>query len=695
MRTKDFMQPRFSIRKLTIGAVSVMFGAVIFGVSATQVKAAVQPEQPQTEQVQTEQKQSEQAQPTQTDAAKAVTATAADQDTAAKTETVVKKVVATEPTQGQTTEKDASHVTGLPADGKVKADLSISAKDKDGKTEEVSAAAKDNQDKIVDGKTVAVDSKNAQDVEAHLTIKNTGNQDETIGVGGAFAVGHDLRLKLSSSNGLVPDSQKAVSIDVTDGDGKQVANSGLNVWYYYKPAGGSGQKVTYNDWRTLPDAGKYTAMIGINGTLKAGYTAKVNVPLVKESNNKTQISLADGFFGDYSKLTVETKEDKGDPLWNVNDLKGAEVILATRQGDDYVEISKEDSDAIKQDNFPDISDVVKVTDSGDVFDQSGQNLYKDGYYIINLQDIQKVLQKHGYTVNPNTNLDGVMDHYTYNSFSNSTALNIIRNGQAHEGTNTGKPVFYIEVHKVLDTKDTEFEEGSTEAKNFNPSDLVNSVSDVTNWHNANYGPQFPDTPVDKGQAKTEITDAQGNPVDKIDENTKPGTYYVTVSYKMTDNMQIQNTATVTINPKTKAPDKTPGTPSDPDHKGGQTDNKGSDTTPTTPATPEAPETPDTPDSPAIDNNDKTDVETPDVPDAPEAPSTKDDTVAKTLPAATATVQKFAPAAVSVKKAGAVKAAAPSQKAALPQTGSENATGIIGILAAILGLFGLGFSKRRN
>ena len=72
MRTKDFMQPRFSIRRLTISAVSVMFGAVIFGVSATQVKAAVQPEQkPHTEQV-----QSKQAQPTKTDTSNALTATA-------------------------------------------------------------------------------------------------------------------------------------------------------------------------------------------------------------------------------------------------------------------------------------------------------------------------------------------------------------------------------------------------------------------------------------------------------------------------------------------------------------------------------------------------------------------------------------------------------------------------------------------
>lgn len=156
MRTKDFMQPRFSIRRLTISAVSVMFGAVIFGVSATQVKAAVQPEQkPQTEQVQ----------PTKTDTSNALTATAtataAGQDIAAKTETVAKKVVV-DTTQGNTTEKDASHATGLPADGKVKADLSISAKYKYGKTEEVSIASKDNKDKIIDGKKVIVYSKNGK-----------------------------------------------------------------------------------------------------------------------------------------------------------------------------------------------------------------------------------------------------------------------------------------------------------------------------------------------------------------------------------------------------------------------------------------------------------------------------------------------------------------------------------------------------
>lgn len=94
----------------------------------------------------------------------------------------------------------------------------------------------------------------------------------------------------------MPDSPKTVSIDVTDGDGKQVANSGLNVWYDYKPASGSGRNVTYNEWRTLPDTGKYTSFIGVNRTLKAGYTAKVNVPLVKESDQQTHISLVDGFW---------------------------------------------------------------------------------------------------------------------------------------------------------------------------------------------------------------------------------------------------------------------------------------------------------------------------------------------------------------------------------------------------------------
>lgn len=58
MRTRD-NKLTFSIRKLTIGAVSVMFGALIFGVSTSQAKADTVDSNQTTAQVQSDKQDSQ------------------------------------------------------------------------------------------------------------------------------------------------------------------------------------------------------------------------------------------------------------------------------------------------------------------------------------------------------------------------------------------------------------------------------------------------------------------------------------------------------------------------------------------------------------------------------------------------------------------------------------------------------------
>ena len=130
---------------------------------------------------------------------------------------------------------------------------------------------------------------------------------------------------------------------------------------------------------------------------------------------------------------------------------------------------------------------------------------------------------------------------------------------------------------------------------------------------------------------------------------------------------------VNIYYKHATPD-TPGTPATPD-------TPGTPATPDTPGTPGTPATPDTPDTPGT-------PATPDTPGTPATPESSQPTEAVDNPATNVTPAQKQNTATNN-----------SDKNTLPQTGEEDsnakvAIGALGLLASIMGLFGLG-KRRRN
>lgn len=128
--------------------------------------------------------------------------------------------------------------------------------------------------------------------------------------------------------------------------------------------------------------------------------------------------------------------------------------------------------------------------------------------------------------------------------------------------------------------------------------------------------------------------------------------------------------------------------------------------PVTPVNPNQPNTPDTPNEPNTPTNPAQPNKpvTPDIPNEPATPEQPAKTVTPAQPnkqqvqnpitwSGKAGVAVHPTSYVSVASTGQAKKA--STKATLPQTGSEKAAGLIGILALVLGLFGLSYKRRRN
>ncbi|MGN1272503.1 MAG: YSIRK-type signal peptide-containing protein [Lactobacillus sp.] len=799
---------RFSIRKLTIGATSVLLGFFFFSANGNQVRAATNaPESAQAALVQTQSKETAATEETNKTQENNQTTSSASNETSELKVTNAKateaktlndnkvetpaKVDAVQTTKDVTTDKPSldsakkdalipgagnteqagkvngkgnnATITNVPSD--ITYDYSISAKNKKtGQTEEVHSAASGK------GNDATVNINNSSDIEAHFSLSNTTNQDKVIGNNewnnitpenynktrhndeqAALYInvgGKDRTLKIDGSkaativvtkNGQViandPDSEKGLEVDYLAADGK---------WY------------KYDDFvqKFHQDAISNVTQIGFRGVLPGDATATMNVPLIFDANG-TNVA---------NQITIKAANDKGirvttdsnnlKPLWSKTDedVKTAPIDFTYRNDTghytrvpDNAEIWQEVADNLSKEG-KDTSSLLEIVNSGEGFDITGNNIYSAGSFRILLPELQNVLQKYGYSVNPSgTSYQSLMPYYTYNATSTKGSVRIYedaKNGGGEIKYSTSHPYFYIEVHKIIDTKPASFEEKSNEAKNFNIKDVVSDLFDVKDRNATGTGNAYGNIAVDPSNATiVSITDAKGNTVSKIDGNTPAGVYTVTVGYKLNGSsdsaMFITKTAQVTITPLPVQPTNPvkPSQPTDP-------------TTPVTPSTPVQPTTPITPVQPTTPVN-------PSQPTAPVQPSNvrplpeKDDsnkqdnkTTKKNTQKGNKTNKKntqksnktITPKATNVSHNNKGKVVSPkptelnnvtkkvAPKAAvlnnhnakanvqnatyvkkdaktLPQTGdkNENNLSVLGLAAAaIAGLFGMGaFRKKRN
>ena len=567
---------RFAIRKLTIGAASVLLGLTFLGVNGNQVQAADgQSNEPATTEVATQKQDSSTSTTTDTSAnstaststsasttadanssdststssstasAQTTSATstvdvtksdnAAQKDVADKDKVLVPDANNTEQPNKVNGQGDNSNITYVPADGSIEYDYSISAKNKEnGQTEEVKSAAagKDNN--------ATLNSLNSNDIEAHLSLTNTSDNDVFIG-NSEWGTNTDPT-KYNDDEAVLfinawSASNDSLKIDATKGanvvfiqNGQIVNDDALPVYYLAS----DGKWYTYQDMVSNfgQDAVYSVKQIGFKGTIPGETTAQMNVPLIIDTN-ATDLSnqISTKSYNEKSIFVTTTSTNK---LWDSADVADDTLHTVSRNDDgSYTEIDDPELTAA----LPKVGDVLDITNSGNILDPDA--LYVGGTFNLNLAAIQAVLQKYGYSVNPDSTTGSTaLAYYSYNTNGGLVVKNADGSNALTNNTNGGlvvkntddsnaltnvtssDPYFYIEIHKILDTKDDTFEEGSSEAANWSAASEVISVKDLKNPTPVSTGVAFTEVASDPSKVEvTSIKDANGNTISNIDASS--------------------------------------------------------------------------------------------------------------------------------------------------------------------------------
>lgn len=516
---------RFSIRKLTVGAASVLLGLAFLSVNGNQVHAA-EGKGGQAAVVESN------SNPNNKDVDNTSSAkTGAEESANAQAETTKASNTDAQANKAGGQGKDNASIVGVNDKNSVEYDYSISAKNKNSnQTEEVHSA--------VAGKinTADLNAKDDEDIEAHLTLKNVSEKDIQIGTKGDNNPNswQDIAsLMINSWTNYAGRQNKTLQVD-TDKAANVEFNKDNALTVYYVDQ--NNKWLTYDEMvsQHVKDALSVAHQIGFKGVIPVGVTARLNVPLVVNEKGTDNINVIDpANWNNYNTRTLVHTINEPKTVLTEDQVANGSYNLTVRNNDgSYTLID----DSAFANELPKIGDVMEINNSGYEFGNNN-TLYQGGTYHLNLAAIQAVLQKYGYSVNPDNTNDQVP--VAYYSYGTKGGLKLTNPGQANQNGQSSH-FFYVEVHKFLDTQDQTFEQGSNEAANFNASDLVNGVTNVENPQGTNIGYCFDNVAGNVSDAQiVSITNAQGQSVSSIDANTPAGTYTITVGYKLNGVLTIQ------------------------------------------------------------------------------------------------------------------------------------------------------------
>lgn len=275
---------RFSIRKLTVGAASVLLGLAFLSVNGNQVHAA-EGKGGQAAVVESN------SNPNNKDV---------DNTSSAKTGTEESANAQTETTKASNTDAQANKVSGQGKDNasivgvndknSVEYDYSISAKNKNSnQTEEVHSAA---AGKI---NTADLNAKDDEDIEAHLTLKNVSEKDIQIGTKGDNNPNswQDIAsLMINSWTNDAGRQNKTLQVDTDKAANVEfIKDNALTVYYVDQ----NNKWLTYDEMvsQHVKDALSVAHQIGFKGVIPVGVTARLNVPLVVNEKGTDNINVID------------------------------------------------------------------------------------------------------------------------------------------------------------------------------------------------------------------------------------------------------------------------------------------------------------------------------------------------------------------------------------------------------------------
>ena len=286
---------------------------------------------------------------------------------------------------------------------------------------------------------------------------------------------------------------------------------------------------TYAQARALSNF-SWSSVIQITGTMDPNDTINFNIPLTTSQATKGDyIELPVTFYGSPRKST-KAKIRLSEYLYNVDDRINGVYIGAYKMPDNTYKQVPDKIQAImpkvqKSDLIYSMSKLLFTTNLAKYeADGSDGVAYDHSYYLIKLDRIFNAVKDEGYSVNYSANR-GLWKSYQYNMKSGLKLTD--KNGQdvefgtydADAGVQLSR--YYVELHKVLDTKDI----------TINVGDAWNKFDNLT-WRKVIGGSR-------------DITDAELDVTNNVDK-TRPGTYWVKYSYKVDTDKYVTKTAKVIV-----------------------------------------------------------------------------------------------------------------------------------------------------
>lgn len=297
---------------------------------------------------------------------------------------------------------------------------------------------------------------------------------------------------------------------------QDMTKAGLQVFY----SGKAGEYLSKSDFLSKYASWDKLIAIQITGHLAAKTTVTMTTPLALSNTTDTTIGAA---YYDLSTVTVETlvygdngMDSRTGTRFSVPFPMNMTGYFATKKDSDTKYVALPDS---IQKLMPTTTPNADVTAYNWSYllnqpDKTG-TVYKGGLFSVDLTRLMNTIKDQGLSVDVGKNGQFVTS-YLYDTESTPKLEIVDENGKP---ISIPKNDCYVEIHQVIDTKDTTIKEGST----WNPKDnLVSAIS-----------------PKDNSDISSQIK------TDGTVDTSKPGTYAVKYSYTL-GGVTISKTAHVTV-----------------------------------------------------------------------------------------------------------------------------------------------------
>lgn len=358
-----------------------------------------------------------------------------------------------------------------------------------------------------------------------------------------------------------------VKVDDSRINGNPVTNNyGPNflVRYHY-----NGSNYTYDQLMALPDfSWSGVSNVSFSGKLGPGEIADVNLPLVLQSQDPSTVNIRVRSYAPARKSTwLRVRASRY--MYTLDDMMSGVYVGAyreTRGGvDTYKQIPSNLQALMPQVQKEDFiysmfKTLYRAGMQADMTQASDGVAYDHSVYLINTERIFHAVKDEGFSTYRD-DVRGLWNSYAYYMGGNldftDDQENPVEMGVYDNKAGVQLSKYYVELHKVFDTKDIELTVG----------DPWNQFDNLT----------YRQSISDRSSGSHTLTDDEIEVTNNVDNQT-PGEYWVKYSHKVDDGKYVTKTAKVIVRGK-----EAPTTPKNPDTP------KNSD-----PSTPKNPNTPDRP-----------------------------------------------------------------------------------------------------